>query len=153
MITLRNTQASTHGSIGINTSKAYLQQIYHIRQELKVLTRKREQIQSELYAVRSPQLGERVLSSGGGDQMIRLIAKAEKMTAKITARTGELEKLREEIEAQIQKVPHPKYRQVLSYRYELCMRWEDIAEDMNVSVRYIYKLHGRALAAFDKVVH
>lgn len=148
---MKSTQAHTHGNTLTNTSKAYLQQIYHIRQELKALTRKREQIQSELYAVRSPQLGERVKSSGGNDQMTRLIAQCEKMTARITDRAEKLEQLREEIEAQIQKVPHPKYRFVLTERYELCLTWEQIAEDLDVSVRYVYKLHGRALAAFEKV--
>lgn len=36
-------------------------------------------------------------------------------------------------------------RQVLNMRYLYCKSWEQIAAELNVSVRYIHKLHGTAL--------
>lgn len=42
-------------------------------------------------------------------------------------------------------VEDDKKRQVLNMYYLYCKSWEQIAEELNVSVRYIHKLHGYAL--------
>ena len=42
-------------------------------------------------------------------------------------------------------VEDDKKRQVLNMYYLYCKSWEQIAAELNVSVRYIHKLHGYAL--------
>ena len=37
------------------------------------------------------------------------------------------------------------YEDLLVKRYVFCETWEKIAEDMNYELRYIHKLHGKAL--------
>ena len=45
----------------------------------------------------------------------------------------------------IQKLDNHDYQDLLVMRYVLGKTWEKIAEDMNYELRYIHKLHGKAL--------
>ena len=45
----------------------------------------------------------------------------------------------------IQKLDNYDYQDLLVMRYVLGKTWEKIAEDMNYELRYIHKLHGKAL--------
>ena len=47
-------------------------------------------------------------------------------------------------------VEDDKKRQVLNMYYLYCKSWEQIAEELNVSVRYIHKLHGYALEEISR---
>ena len=50
-----------------------------------------------------------------------------------------------EIARAIQKLDNYDYQDLLVMRYVLGKTWEKIAEDMNYELRYIHKLHGKAL--------
>lgn len=45
----------------------------------------------------------------------------------------------------IHKIGNYDYEDLLVKRYVFCETWEKIAEDMNYELRYIHKLHGKAL--------
>ena len=47
-------------------------------------------------------------------------------------------------------VEDDKKRQVLNIYYLFCKSWEQIAAELNVSVRYIHKLHGYALEEISR---
>ena len=47
-------------------------------------------------------------------------------------------------------VEDDKKRQVLNMYYLYCKSWERIAAELNVSVRYIHKLHGYALGEISR---
>ena len=47
-------------------------------------------------------------------------------------------------------VEDDKKRQVLNMYYLYCKSWEQIAAELNVSVRYIHKLHGYALEEISR---
>ena len=53
--------------------------------------------------------------------------------------------IRQRVEDAIQTVMDGTLREVLTQRYILGKRWEQIAVDMNYSWRRIYQLHGKAL--------
>ena len=59
---------------------------------------------------------------------------------------------KQEIISEIEKVPQENYRQLLFDRYILCQKWEQIALDRDKGVRWIYRLHGKALNTFEKVL-
>lgn len=63
----------------------------------------------------------------------------------ITADMEKLVDLKKEITYVIQSVPNPEYQDLLAKRYICCESWEKIAVDMNYELRYIHKLHSRAL--------
>ena len=60
---------------------------------------------------------------------------------------------RKRTEELISSVPDPVQREVLTRRYIIGQRWEEIAESMNYSVRHITRLHGIALKNMSLNVH
>ena len=71
--------------------------------------------------------------------------------AEIDKRTAELYEVKTEILRAINKVDNSAYRLLLTLRYIRFMTWERIAEEMNYKdVRWVYRLHGRALRECDK---
>lgn len=74
------------------------------------------------------------------------IVKILDLEREINAELEQLVDLKREIGAVIGKVSRPEYTVILQKRYLEMERWEDIAADMFYEVRYVQKLHGRALA-------
>ena len=54
------------------------------------------------------------------------------------------------ISQQIDKDQDDKCRQVLRYRYPIGLSWEQIANIMHYDLRWVYRLHGKALIEFEK---
>lgn len=58
---------------------------------------------------------------------------------------------REEAASIIRRIPREQYREVL-YRYYIDgLTWRQVADQMGVSMRTVYRLHGWALLVFDRV--
>ncbi len=57
-----------------------------------------------------------------------------------------------EIFGVIIKLEKPPHRTILSLRYLTLLTWEEIAEEMDMSLRHIYRLHNEALLAAEKIV-
>ena len=53
--------------------------------------------------------------------------------------------LKKEIMGVIKAVENPEYQTLLEKRYLCFLSWEKIAVDMGYDLRYIHKLHTRAL--------
>lgn len=58
---------------------------------------------------------------------------------------NELVKERKSAEQLISTVNDNVHREILTRRYIIGQRWEDIADSMNYGVRHVHKLHGAAL--------
>lgn len=133
--------------------KEYLRQIYDAHRKIERLTAKREAIRAELYSVRSPagaMTPDRVQTSLTGDRMERLVAKVDRIERDIVDELEELFTLQKKITKQIEAIQPEKQRDVLFRRYCLFHKWEQIASDMQVSVRYVHMLHGNALQTFAR---
>ncbi|MCR5105429.1 MAG: DUF1492 domain-containing protein, partial [Eubacterium sp.] len=66
------------------------------------------------------------------------------LTDEIRRQTKEVKKLRMEMMVVIEKIPEPEYKLILQEKYFEMMSWEDIASDINRSVRSAQLLHGKA---------
>lgn len=55
--------------------------------------------------------------------------------------------IKQEIHAVIQAVDNTEYRTLLEYRYLCCMPWEDIASTLGYNIRWVHRMHGKALIA------
>lgn len=53
----------------------------------------------------------------------------------------------------IDVLPDKELKAVLTLRYVGMKTWEQVAKMMDVSVRWVYNLHERALKAFEVVLH
>ena len=135
------------------TTKEYLRQIYTLRNKIQRLKRRRDDMHDDLYSLGSPSGKmdvDKVQTSMSGDTMLRLIAKVDKMDRQIIREIEQLEAKKQRIMRQVESMPDEQYRSVLYHRYVLCWKWSAIAEDMMLDERWIYRIHGQALKAFEK---
>lgn len=136
------------------TAKEHLQQVYMIQRKINRLEAQREDLRADLYGVKSPSdmPDIRVQTSLTGDKMLELVARVDEIERGIIEEINALVEKKISITTEIEKVPNENYKQLLFDRYILCKRWEQIAIDRDKSVRTIFKMHGRALNLFEKVI-
>ena len=81
----------------------------------------------------------------GGSPMADAICKIIDLESEINADIDKLVDLKREIVGVIKSVNNVEYQTLLEKRYLCFMQWEQIAVDMGYEIRYIHKLHKRAL--------
>jgi len=136
------------------TAKEYLQQIYSISKRVERLEAQREAIRQEMYSIKSPagsMTADRVQSSMTGDRIEKLIARVDKLERHIVIEKTNLIKYQEKIVKQIEAMPSERQKDLLHRRYVRFDKWEQIAVDMDMSTRHVYRLHGEALQSFAKL--
>lgn len=97
----------------------------------------------------APSGSERVQTSTSCDRMINTIEKIISLEVKINAELDRLIDLKTDIHNKIEAVLDQDERLMLRMRYLQYMEWEQIAEALHWSLRYIYKLHGKALLSIE----
>ena len=126
------------------TPKEYLMQYRALDRRIQGLTDERMRWEA-LARSCTPSYG----GSGGGtpsaNKIPHAVEKITELEAEIDAEVDKLVELRREIERTIASVPSDVQRQVLEQRYLNQKKWEQIAVDMRIDLRWIYRLHGRAL--------
>ena len=133
------------------TAKEYLRQYRHLTESLRQLESDLRKLEEERDSIKiradgmpgSGSVSKRVetLAVRIIDLQRRTMVRREKVLAK-----------REEIRSVIMLVPDPKLSRLLDLRYVEGMKWEEISQEMVIDLRYIYRLHGRALQEADKVL-
>ena len=125
------------------TAKEYLQQVYKMDRRIRILQGKVEKLRASL-EYHSPSL-----ESGGGcgspDKMPDTLSKImeyEQHAAQLQA--AYVDKYIE-IDRVIHTVEDTTLREVLERRYLLYQKWEQIAQEMHRDLRWVYRLHGKAL--------
>lgn len=75
------------------------------------------------------------------------------LAADITAEVQAYAALQRQLQTLIDSLPVPeRYRTLLELRYLSGSKWEEIAEAMSLQVRWVYRMHGRALQAAQKIL-
>lgn len=74
------------------------------------------------------------------------------LTDEIKSQVEELKILRKEMMGIVADIPDPEYQLILQERYFEMLTWEDIACDINRSVRSAQLLHGKALEAVQGIL-
>lgn len=101
----------------------------------------------------SPQSqGERVQSSGSGGDFTKIIDKIFLLQDKINEEVDQLVELKEQARALIHMLTDERYKTVLTEYYLNHKTWEQVADCMNYDLRWVYRIHGRALKEFNKVL-
>ena len=128
------------------TPKEYLQQAYRIDRKIKLDIEKLSAMRSALFgkAVSYESDGSQHTPHGNGIEaaMLRVLEYEERINAEIDRLTD----TRLKIEQVINLVPDDTQREVLTRRYLLYQKWEYIAVEMNYNIKWIFKLHGKALS-------
>lgn len=91
-------------------------------------------------------------NSGVSDKVGMAVAKIATLEQEINAEIDELIGVKAEIEHTISAVADERLRLILIARYINCNRWEQIAVMQNIELRWLYRLHGRALSEVSKII-
>ncbi len=134
---------------GIMTAKEYLMQIHRLDEDIKSNRRRIEELKYSIGGIRAiDYAGDKVGGSSEPDPMAAQIAQLIDLERKVNAETVELLQKKDRIVREIRSVEDTRYVALLTRRYVDCERWEQIAVDMNESIRHVFRIHGDALKAF-----
>lgn len=133
----------------MRNAKEYLSQAFHIDKQLKS---KLEQLSvlRELATTTTQPLSDMPGNPNRNiDRMEKAIIKIMDMEQEISEEVNALLDLKNEIAQCIKKVNDIDCQLILEFRYLCFMSWEEIAAEMNFTVRNIHILHGKALKLID----
>lgn len=134
-------------------AKEYLLNIERLDAQINVRLSEKDDLKEKLLHI-TPTLSPDKGSGGGGtqDKVAGIIAKMIDLESKINADIDRFADMKQEALALLDKMENPTYMTVLHRRYFLHETFERIATDMNYTYRWVTRLHGRALQAFDKLL-
>lgn len=131
------------------TAKQWLTRARTIDREARALMEARERMVAQLTKATQTLSGDIVQTSKDPHSFDRLGELAES----IERRTRELDAVKREIHDVIASVPDGLCRVVLTERYLNGKTFERVAVDNNISIRNVWRLHGRALQIVEDLIH
>lgn len=127
------------------TTKEYLSQAYRIDQRINS---KLEQVASlRVLATKATSTISDNLPSGSQNvqAMEDIIVKIIDLENEINKDIGTLVDLKREIVGVIKRISNPEYQTLLELRYLCFYSWEKVAVEMEYDLRYVHKLHKKAM--------
>ena len=128
------------------TTKQWLQRAWNIEKEIRDLCDRKKRIYEDLTRA-TPSYGDK---SGGvpASPDSKHTSLAEYIR-RIEEKTDLLYDIKREIDEAIEKVPDVRLRRLLKLRYIDFYTWEKIAEKMNYDLRWVHRLHQKALQTIE----
>ena len=83
--------------------------------------------------------------AGGANRTEYCIERIWQLEKEVTEDIDRLVDMKSGIRGAIERVENDKHRMLLEYRYLCGNTWEQIAEKMRIDLRWVYRMHGRAL--------
>ena len=131
------------------TSKEYLSQAYYINRKIDVMIKKVEEMKRSLYGKAISYENDGTQNGSHINVTETALLKVLEYEERINAEINRLVDLRFEIENTIRSVSDDVQREVLERRYLLFEKWEKIAVEMNIDLRWVYRLHKKALLTIE----
>lgn len=130
------------------TAKEYLRQIGTLDAKINRRMKQVEELKALATSTGSLTPGDKVQSSPSGDKMSGIVIKWIDMEHEVTAMIDELIDLKNQIIGEIHQLDDVRYIRILEMRYIDQDKWEQIALNMHMDIRHVYRLHGYALQEF-----
>ena len=132
-------------------AKQYLNQIRTLDARIRGLQHHCDELRANITASGSAE-GERVKSSREQDPVAARIIRCVDLEFKIDHEIDRLIEMKDTIIHQINGLDNGTYIELLSLRYVFLKKWEEIADEMGYVERQIYRIHGEALLAFERIM-
>lgn len=132
------------------TTKQYLNQIHRIDQIINNKLSEIYQLKNMVCSISVSTDSDRVQTSSDKDRLGNAIAKIVDLENEVNECIDEFAEKRRKIISQIDSIESQMQYQVLFSRYIERKTFEKIADDNDYSVRQILRIHGEALAQFEK---
>lgn len=130
-------------------AKDYLLEYKRIDARVRILQAEVEKLRTDAEGM-SINLDGMPRSSGKSDKIARLAIQLASYETQLADELSHLWSKRMEIVAKLSELNDPKHFTILHSKYIEGKTWERIAVDMDITWRYCYILHGRALAELEK---
>ena len=134
------------------TAKEYLEQIRHLDKQIDSKIAQVDSLNclaNKVTAVISDMPGSPNRRKSPMEDAICGIADLEN---EISAEIDRLVDLKIKVMGVIKQVANTEYRLILEKRYLCFQSWESIAADMKVELRWLYRLHGKALLKVQEIL-
>lgn len=131
------------------TVKEFLRSVREQNSLLRAYEQELEDLRRRAYNISSPKLGDKIQSNHLAT-LDEIVDKLDSQIEKVNAAWDELIDRRDMAKALINTVEDESIRCVLYRYYILIQTWEQIAVEMNYTIRWVYKLHGKALQDLEK---
>lgn len=134
-------------------AKAYLKRIRlydsHINNKMEELERLKAMVTKITQTLREDAGGGSRSQDKVGDAVSRIVDLQTELNAEIDRYIDS----KAEIRNALNKIQKQRYFDVLYKRYVLFKTWQQIADEMGYAdIRNVYRLHGRALLAFNRIL-
>ena len=133
------------------TAKESLKEIRHLDMELQSIMEQIHRLECEAQGLQAMKLSD-MPKGGKGLDPAGMMAEAMDLQHKYAEQWTVLNQKRKVVEANINLMDMPEQRAVLRYRYLANKSWADIVSLLGYEERTVYRIHGKALLSYDKVV-
>lgn len=110
----------------------------------KELMLERERLRSEAENI-SPVLSGMPSGGSDGDKLPRAVERIVEADQRLACQINVRMAQRSEILDAVEQLPNQRQQEILRRRYILGQRWERIAVDMDIGLRWIYIMHKKAV--------
>lgn len=132
------------------STKEYLGQLRWYDSLVKTKTEQIRQLRETLYGLSSINYSNTKVQAGSQfDKMTSGIAHLESMEAELANEIEQMCTLKRDIMEKISRIPYANYQIILIMRYFNFKTFEEIAEEMDITVQWLNKLHKKALDYFE----
>ena len=118
------------------------------RRQQRVLEKEIEALRSDAERV-TPLLGALPGGAGEGGRVPRAVEAILEAQEQLRAQCDQCAAVRAEVEAAIARVPGQRDQEILRRRYILGQKWEQVAVEMVIDLRWIYRMHKRVVCNMD----
>ena len=131
------------------TGREHLDKYKLIKARIRVLQAEIERLRTEAESM-GVSLDGMPRGSGAPDKTARLAVQLAECEEVLSNELSGLWSMRMEIINNLGRLKDPKHQRLLHLRYIGGERWEQIAADLGVSLRWCYSLHDAALIEYEK---
>lgn len=134
------------------TAKQYLSNYHRIACCYKAAVKEYNSVEEDMISIKSPSMDDRVQTSPQNDPIGDLVIQLQKQKAQIGMKMVKYQTKMIMIRNQLSELEEEnhEYYTILTLRYILGEDWKTICSNLNVSRTQANKIHGFALAEFDK---
>lgn len=137
---------------GKMTAQEYLGQVEQKIMAIRNINSGINNLREVLFSLGGTGSGERVQTSMENDKFGSIFAKIDEKERIMDRKSQELIEFTTKVDSEICSMENPQYMMLLHKKYILLEPLKQIAAEMDFTYRYIVKLHGRALRAFEREV-
>lgn len=130
--------------------KQYLQQARALDSMVNTKLEEIDRLRSLVEKITPKYGAEQVQSSHNNQQLASTVAKITDLEAELNAEIDKLVDLKTEINNKLGLMVNDNYKLILTMRYINCLPWWQISYNLQLDMRWVYRIHKNALKEFEK---